>query len=80
VFAAMEAHWRAGTGGDPNILDTDPDAVTDLIAFVKTIDDGTQPFPAADLAPDDPVFADAGTLCDCQLDVPLGTPALDCRP
>jgi hypothetical protein len=80
VFAAMEAHWRAGTGGDPNILDTDPDAVTDLIAFVKTIDDSTSPFPAADLAPDDPVFADADALCDCQLDVPLGTPALDCRP
>jgi hypothetical protein len=80
VFAAMEAHWRAGTGGDPNILETDPDAVTDLIAFLKTIDDSTPPFPAADLAPDDPTFADAAALCDCQLDVPLGTPALDCRP
>jgi hypothetical protein len=80
VFAAMEAHWRAGTGGDENILDTDPSAVTDLVAFLRTIDDATPPFPAADLAPDDPVFADAAALCDCQLAVPLGTPALDCKP
>jgi hypothetical protein len=25
------------------------------------------------------VFADAGALCDCEKDPPLGTPALDCR-
>ena len=76
----MQAHWRAGTGGASNILDTDASAVTDLIAFVKTIDGNTPIFPAADLAPDDPVFADAAALCDCEKDPPLGTPALDCRP
>lgn len=43
------------------------------------IDDNTPAFPAADLAPDDPTFADAGALCDCQKGPPLGTPALDCR-
>ena len=80
VLPAMEAHWRAGTGGDPNVLDSQPSAVTDLIAFLRTIDDATPPFPAADLAPDDPTFADADALCDCQLAVPLGTPALDCKP
>ena len=80
VLPAAQAHWRAGTGGDPNILDTDPSAVTDVISFLRTIDDSTPPFPAADLAPDDPTFADAGALCDCQKDPPLGTPALDCRP
>ena len=77
---AAQAHWRAGTGGNPNILDTDASAVTDLISFLRTIDDRTPPFPAADLAPDDPTFADAGALCDCEKDPPLGTPALDCRP
>ena len=75
-----QAHWRAGTGGQANILDSDATAVTDLIAFLRTIDERTPPFPAADLAPDDPVFADATALCDCQKDPPLGTPALDCTP
>ena len=74
VLAAVQAHWRAGTGGTPNILDTDPSAVTDLIAFLRTIDDNTPPFPAADLAPNDPIFADAGALCDCEKDPPLGNP------
>jgi hypothetical protein len=77
---AAQAHWRAGTGGDPNILDSDPSAVTDVISFLRTIDDNTPPFPAADLAPNDPTFSDAGALCDCEKDSPLGTPALDCRP
>ncbi len=77
---AAQAHWRAGTGGAANILDSDPSAVTDLIAFLRTIDDSTPPFPAADLAPNDPTFADAAALCDCQKDPPLGTPALDCAP
>src|SRR5215468_10922976 len=77
---AAQAHWRAGTGGAANILDTDPSAVTDVISFLRTIDDNTPPFPAADLAPDDPTFADAGALCDCEKDTPVGTPALDCRP
>ena len=77
---AVQAHWRAGTGGDPNILDSEPTAVTDLIAFLRTIDESTPPFPAADLAPDDAAFADATALCDCQKDPPLGTPALDCTP
>ena len=80
VLAAVQAHWRAGTGGANNVLDTDASAVTDLIAFVKTIDDNTPIFPAADLSPDNPVFADAAALCDCEKDPPLGTPALDCRP
>ena len=62
------------------MLDSDPSAVTDLIAFVRTIDATTPPFPAADLAPNDPVFADAAALCDCEKDPPLGTPALDCTP
>lgn len=79
-LAAAQAHWRAGTGGVPNILDSDPSAVTDLIAFVKTIDDTTPIFPAADLAPNDPVFADSAALCDCQKSPPLGTPPLDCTP
>jgi YVTN family beta-propeller protein len=77
---AARAHWRAGTGGSVNILDSDARAVTDLIAFLRTIDDATATFPAADLAPDDPVFADAGALCDCQQTIPLGTPAIDCTP
>ncbi len=77
---AAQAHWRAGTGGAANILDTDASAVTDLIAFVKTNDADTPIFAAADLAPNDPVFADAAALCDCQKDPPLGTPALDCTP
>ena len=77
--AAVQAHWRAGTGGDPNILDSDPSAVTDLIAFLRTIDDSTPPFPAADLAPDDPTFADAAALCDCAEGSAAGQP-LDCRP
>ena len=79
-LAAAQAHWRAGTGGNPNLLDSDPSAVTDLISFLRTIDDNTPAFPAADLAPNDPTFADAGALCDCEKDPPLGTPALDCRP
>jgi len=79
-LSAAQAHWRAGTGGLPNVLDADQSAVTDLISFLRTIDDGTEPFPAADLAPNDPVFADAAALCDCQKDPPLGTPALDCTP
>jgi YVTN family beta-propeller protein len=77
---AVQAHWRSGTAGVANVLDSDPSAVTDLIAFLRTIDDRTTPFPAADLAPDDPVFADAAALCDCQQAVPLGDPALDCAP
>ncbi len=77
---AVQAHWRAGTGGNANILDGNASAVTDLIAFVRTIDDDTMPFPAADLAPDDVTFADAAALCDCQKTPPLGTPALDCAP
>jgi YVTN family beta-propeller protein len=80
VLPAAQAHWRAGTGGAANILDSDPSAVTDVISFLRTIDDNTTPFPAADLAPDDPTFADAAALCDCEKDPPLGTPALDCRP
>ncbi|HEV7735159.1 MAG TPA: beta-propeller fold lactonase family protein [Candidatus Binatia bacterium] len=80
VLPAAIAHWRAGTGGDANVLDDDPSAITDLISFLRTIDDGTTPFPAADLAPDDPTFADAAALCDCAKDVPVGAPVLDCRP
>src|SRR5262249_49570188 len=77
---AVQAHWRAGTGGADNILDTDATAVPDLIAFVRSIDASTPPFPAADRAPNDPVFADADALCDCQKDPPLGNPALSCKP
>jgi hypothetical protein len=72
------AHWQAGTGGTPNVIDDDPSAVTDLIAFLRTIDDTTPPFPAADLAPDDPVFADASALCECAQNPVVGT--LDCAP
>jgi YVTN family beta-propeller protein len=79
-FAAAEAHWRAGTGGAPNILDSDDTALTDLIAFVRSIDQRTTPFPAADLAPNDPVFVDANAQCDCQKDPPAGNPAIDCTP
>jgi YVTN family beta-propeller protein len=79
-LAAAQAHWRAGTSGMANILDSDPTAVTDLISFLRTIDDNTPPFPAADLAPNDATFADASALCDCQKNPPLGTPALDCTP
>ena len=79
-LAAAQAHWRAGTGGTANILDDDQDAVADLIAFLRTIDADTTPFAAADLAPDNPVFADAAALCDCEKDPPVGTPMLDCRP
>lgn len=78
VTAAAAAHWRAGTGGDDNVLDADPSAVTDLIAFLRTIDDTTPPFPAADLAPNDATFADADALCDCAKTPPVG--GLDCRP
>ncbi|MGH7786383.1 MAG: YncE family protein [Candidatus Binatia bacterium] len=80
VLPAAQAHWRSGTSGMPNILDTDPSAVTDLLAFVGTIDSATPAFPPADRAPNDPVFADANAQCDCQKDVPLGTPAIDCLP
>ena len=79
-LAAARAHWRSGTGGAPNVLDNNPTAVRDLIAFLRTIDDRTDPFPAADLAPNDAVFVDAAALCDCQKDPPLGTPVLDCTP
>ena len=79
-LSAARAHWRSGTGGAPNVLDNNPTAVRDLIAFVRTIDDRTEPFLAADLAPNDPAFPDAAALCDCQKDPPLGTPALDCSP
>jgi hypothetical protein len=79
-LAAAQAHWRAGTGGIENILDTDPGAVTDIISFLRTIDDATTPFSAADLAPDDPIFSDAAALCDCQKDPPQGNPVLDCAP
>jgi YVTN family beta-propeller protein len=78
--AAARAHRRSGTSGAPNILDGNPTAVRNLISFLRTIDDKTPPFPAADLAPNDPVFVDAAALCDCQKDPPLGTPALDCTP
>jgi YVTN family beta-propeller protein len=78
-LADAEAHWRAGTGGTENILDTQPSAVTDLIAFLRTIDDDTPIFPAADLAPDDALFADAAALCDCQKD-PLPPNTIDCTP
>src|SRR5262245_3754674 len=80
LLPAAQAHWRAGTGGAANILDSDPTAVTDVISFLRTIDDNTPPFPAADLAPDDPAFADAAALCDCKKDPPVGTPVLDCKP
>ncbi len=80
VLPAARAHWRAGTGGAANVLDTDASAVADVISFLRTIDDNTAPFPAADLAPDDATFADAATLCDCEKDPPLGNPVLDCRP
>jgi YVTN family beta-propeller protein len=80
VLPAAQAHWRSGTGGTPNVLDSDASAVTDLIAFVRTIDASAAPFPAADLAPNDPLFADAAALCDCEKDPPVGTPALDCTP
>ena len=76
----VRAHWRAGTGGAANILESDASAVTDLISFLRTIDESTPPFPAADLAPDDPVFADAAALCDCQKEPAVGTPAIDCAP
>jgi YVTN family beta-propeller protein len=80
LVAAAQAHWRAGTGGMPNILDDDESAVTDLIAFVNTIDAATPIFAAADLAPNDPVFSDAAALCDCAKEPPLGNPLLDCTP
>jgi YVTN family beta-propeller protein len=79
-LAAAQAHWRAGTAGQMNVLDSDPSAVTDLIAFVRGIDASTPPFPAADLAPADPTFTDAAALCDCQKNPPLGMPALSCNP
>ena len=78
LLPAAQIHWRAGTGGLANILDSDLTAVADVISFLRTIDDNTPPFPAADLAPDNPVFADNGALCDCQKDPTVGT--LDCRP
>jgi YVTN family beta-propeller protein len=79
-LAAAQAHWRSGTGGAVNVLDGDRTAVRDLVAFLRTIDDRTEPFPAVDLAPNDSAFVDAAALCDCQKDPPLGTPALDCTP
>jgi YVTN family beta-propeller protein len=80
ILPLVQAHWRSGTGGANNILDTDQSARTDLASFLKTIDEDTQIFPAADLAPNDPVFADANALCDCAKDPPVGMPALDCTP
>ena len=80
IAAAVQAHYRAGTGGANNILDTDPSARVDLAAFLKSIDETTPPFPAANLAPNDPTFADAAALCDCEKDPPVGNPLLDCRP
>jgi hypothetical protein len=80
LLALARAHWRAGTGGNTNIIETDPSAATDLVAFLRTIDDRTAPFPAADLAPNDPIFADAAALCDCQKDPVVGTPPIDCTP
>lgn len=80
LLPAVQAHWRAGTGGQPNVLDSDNTAAPDLVAFVKTIDGDTEIFAAADLAPNDPTFADAAALCDCAKDPPVGTPALDCTP
>jgi hypothetical protein len=50
------------------------------MAFVRSIDASTPPFPAADLAPADPTFADAAALCDCQKNPPVGMPALSCTP
>jgi YVTN family beta-propeller protein len=79
-LTAVTTHWQAGTGGTANILDSDPTAVTDLIAFLRTIDDRTPPFPAADLAPNDPTFGDAAALCECAQTPPLGNPVLDCAP
>ena len=80
LLPVARAHWRAGTAGNSNVIDADQTAARDLVAFLKTIDERTQAFPAADLAPDDPTFADAAALCDCAKDPPLGTPAIDCRP
>jgi YVTN family beta-propeller protein len=80
LLPAVRAHWRAGTGGQSNVVDLGSPAVEDLIAFVRSIDARTTPFPAADLAPNDPTFADASALCDCAKDTPLGTPAIDCTP
>jgi hypothetical protein len=78
VLPAAQAHWRAGTGGAANVLDADPSAVTDVISFLRTIDDSTPPFPAADLAPNDPAFADAAAVCDCKKVPPVGNPPLAC--
>jgi YVTN family beta-propeller protein len=76
---AAQAHWRAGTGGTANVLDADPTAVTDVIAFLRTIDDRTMPFAAVDLAPGDPTFGDSAEVCECQEDPPpMGV--LDCAP
>ena len=41
-LSAARAHWRSGTGGAPNVLDKNPTAVRDLIAFLRTIDDRTE--------------------------------------
>ena len=70
AVASPRAHWRTGTSDAPNVLDSDPTAVTDLISFLRTIDDSTAPFPAADLTPNDPAFVDAAAQCDCQKDPP----------
>lgn len=68
------------TLGSECVLDSDGTAAEDLVAFLRTIDEHAPAFPAANLAPDDPVFADAAALCDCAKEPPLGTPAIDCRP
>lgn len=80
ILGAVQAHYRAGTGGANNILDTDPSARVDLAAFLKTIDEDTPIFAAANLAPNDPTFADAAAICDCEKEPPVGNPVLDCRP
>ena len=80
-LAAVRAHWRAGTGGDSNILDTDASAVTDLIAFVRTIDEQharrSRPPISLRTIRSSPTPRRSATA---QKDPPLGTPALDCRP
>jgi len=80
LYRRIPSSAPADNGGNSNILDSDASAARDLVAFVKTIDERTNAFPAADLAPNDPTFADAAALCDCAKDPPLGTPAIDCRP
>jgi hypothetical protein len=79
LLPLARAHWRAGTGGDENVIETDPTAAADLVAFLRTIDERTPPFAAEDIAPDDPLFADHEELCDCQKD-PLPMNTISCLP